>query len=348
MSLPTHSGYIALNAGKLSFRMAGDGPVLVLLHASPLSSASMLPLLEVLKTNFCVIAFDTPGYGDSATIDASSLADYADAIARALAQLNIARFTLYGVATGAQIALTYAKRYPDQLQQLYMDGACHFENAQREAILQGYFPDLTPVASGAHLTWIWHIVNALFEAFPWFSEAESERLTIQKPPLSVLHQMALDYWRAGPDARAYRMAFANEHAIQFASLQVPCALLRRADSLLLRYTDALIAQPLPSCVKVIDIAPGAERFAAMAAAFLQNRKEDCHHAASDLLARTHPAQLAQALTPEELPAELAPTADGAHLLRAWQLARGRAMRLAAPISIDAVSRAALSCFFRAQ
>jgi pimeloyl-ACP methyl ester carboxylesterase len=350
---------------KLFFRSTGSGAPMVLLHASPLSSASLLPLMQALSGDFCVLAFDTPGYGNSCPTAAQSLQDYADALAAGLSTLGVWRFALYGVATGAQIALEFAKRFPARVAALYLDGACHFEDAERARVLshtpsatqQDYFPDLSPEPSGAHLTRIWHIVNALFEAFPWFSPCVEDRLQIAKPPLGALHTMALDYWRAGPDyARAYRLAFANERAAQFAELTVPTAIFRRGDSLLLRYTDALLRQSLPGNVCALQIAPGPARFAAMRAAILEHGQQlpvlggglptatvqaatqaSYFFARPGVVQQSAPAQAA-------LPAELAPAADGSHLLRGWQRARAALIQRGADLALDELNTLALGYF----
>jgi pimeloyl-ACP methyl ester carboxylesterase len=245
-------------------------PTMVLLHASPLSSETMLPFMDILQPDFDVIAFDTPGYGQSDAIDAQNLLDYGAQFVFGLRQLGIEQFHLYGAATGAQIALELAKAYRYRVQSLWMEGACHFAAPARARILSEYFPDLTPSADGSHLTLIGRICQRLFQAFPWFSEDPNDQLNVPEPPTAVLQMFFNGYLQAGPDyARAYRMAFNNEHAEQFIGLAVPTQIITRADSILAKHTAALLAQDLPACVRACAIATGPERFASLKSQMLR-------------------------------------------------------------------------------
>ena len=69
-SFPVLKHYVTLGGDapwQLHYRSQGANhlPVIVLLHASPMSSANMLPIMNALSDSFKVIALDTPGYGQS-------------------------------------------------------------------------------------------------------------------------------------------------------------------------------------------------------------------------------------------------------------------------------------------
>ncbi len=259
--------FTALESRHIHYRRCGRGPVVVALHPSPMSSAAMLPLMQALEDRFTVLAPDTPGYGLSSADpkNPKSVADYADGLREWADALGLTRFALYGSATGAQIALEFARRYPERLAHLVLDNAAHFEEPERARILEAYFPDLSPRASGAHLAELWHFAREIYTFFPWFEQSSEARLRRELPPLEVIHHMALDTLRAGADYhRAYRAAFCNEHASRYAGLTVPTTLIRWQSSLLLRQIDALIAYGLPSCVRVADAGPD-ERFAVIRA-----------------------------------------------------------------------------------
>ena len=96
---------------------AGAGPVLVLLHPSPRSSAMYEPWMQVLAPHFRVLAIDTPGYGGSEPLPLplvtapSTLRDYIGPLRDLLQTIAGPRYMLYGSATGAQIAIAYANVY---------------------------------------------------------------------------------------------------------------------------------------------------------------------------------------------------------------------------------------------
>ena len=95
----------------IGYRRFGDGPPVALLHASPRSSAALLPLGMRLADRFTVFAFDTPGFGwsDPLPIDRPDAEDYAAALIEAFDVLGLRRVPLYGSHTGASIAVAAEK-----------------------------------------------------------------------------------------------------------------------------------------------------------------------------------------------------------------------------------------------
>jgi len=278
-------------AGRLvHYRRFGAGPPLVMLHPSPLSSAVLLPVAQALAEGFTVYALDTPGYGlsDRLPEQPRSLADYLDPLAETLDALGLARVTLYGAATGAQIAVEFAHRYPARVRMLVMDTAGHIDEARCNAILERYFPDVSPRADGAHLATWWHMVRELGHFFPWPDTRLVARIDRDLPPPTVLHSLLLDYLRAGEGyALAYRPAFLNERADRVQRVPVPTILTRWTGSIALSITDALIAAGLPAHVQVLPLGPTlAERGQGLLAA-LQVRVGD--GSAGELLDVTTPA-----------------------------------------------------------
>jgi pimeloyl-ACP methyl ester carboxylesterase len=245
-----------------------SGVPIVLLHASPMSSKTLAPLANALveaDPNLCVIAFDTPGFGHSSPLTqngtAVTLTHFAGAFFEALSLLGIIKTAVYGAATGAQIAIEMAVRKPQRISLLIADGACHFEPEQRGKILASYFPSLAPVVSGAHLTQAAHMARALFEFFPWFETTEAHRLPGPVPSGAVLHDLARAYLSASPSYDiAYRLAFENERFEQIAKLRVNTWIARWPNSILLPYTDALLAHALPSNVQTLSLQAGATRY----------------------------------------------------------------------------------------
>jgi len=262
--------YVATAHGLIHCRCAGSGAPVVLLHPSPLSGAAMAPFADNLSDRFKVFCFDTPGYGqsDALTPRPTSLNAYVDALIGAWDALGIVRCALIGAATGAQIAIELAKRYPQRVALLIADSACHFDDLSRERILARYFPDLTPCDHGGHLAAAWQMSRDLFLAFPWFDASAAARLNRDIPPPSVVQSVLLDCLRAGPDyARAYRLAFLNERAAQVQPLKVPTLIPLWQSSILKRFTEALLAQPLTGNIQTLHIDAGAAaRVAAIVAA----------------------------------------------------------------------------------
>jgi pimeloyl-ACP methyl ester carboxylesterase len=259
-----HSEFVDVDGLRLHVRVAGAGMPVVLWHPSPLSGAAVWPLAQVLARHFQVFAFDTPGYGlsDPLPTKPDSLDPYLPVFARALDALGLQRICLYGAATGAQLAVEFAKRYPDRIAQLVLDSAGHIPADECEQIVRDYFPDVTPQSDGRHLVTLWQMVRDLFVFFPWCDTRDASRIDRDLPPPAVMQGMLLDYLRAG--ARydwAYRPAFHNERAARTQAVTVPAALVRWQGSIALRITDALIDAGLPENFSIIHCGPTpAERF----------------------------------------------------------------------------------------
>ena len=99
---------------------------------------------------------DLPGYGNSHALDGSpTLADYADAVVANLGALDIDRCHLYGLHTGAQMALEVGIRHPDRVANVVLDGLPLLEDAQREELVNTFCPRFGPSWDGAHLAAIW-------------------------------------------------------------------------------------------------------------------------------------------------------------------------------------------------
>jgi pimeloyl-ACP methyl ester carboxylesterase len=99
---------------------------ILLLHASPVSSAQMTPLALHLAQTRDVIAFDTLGQGDSSpppSMDAP-ISLFADAALRALEKLGgaFSRVDVFGTHTGGRIAAEMAIAAPGVVRSVIMDG----------------------------------------------------------------------------------------------------------------------------------------------------------------------------------------------------------------------------------
>jgi pimeloyl-ACP methyl ester carboxylesterase len=103
--------------GVVSYREAGAGLALVLLHGVGSQSGSWVRQVEALAPRFRVIAWDAPGYGESDRLPAEtpSAADYASALAALLDALGISKATLVASSLGALVAGAFAARWPERV-----------------------------------------------------------------------------------------------------------------------------------------------------------------------------------------------------------------------------------------
>ena len=240
---------------------------MVMLHPSPMSSAFLEPVMTHLEDLVSMVAADTPGYGqsDPLPVGGDGLSPYLDWLELFLDAMGLERTGLYGSATGAQIAIEFAKRRPERCKWLVLENAVHFTDEERAEIMANYFPDITPRADGSHLATAWAMSDGLFRQFPWFSQRPEDRVKGPGPPPGFVHATVLAYLTAGPDYdRAYRAAFNNEKAERLAEVPVPTAVMRWGGSLLKKQADRFDDYPWPEHIRMVHSGPSPEeRFAAL-------------------------------------------------------------------------------------
>ncbi len=95
---------------------------MVLLHGIGSGSGSWVHQLDAFASRFRVVAWDAPGYGESAPLDerAPTAADYADALEAFLDALQIGRCLLVAQSLGALMATALAARAPERLDGLVL------------------------------------------------------------------------------------------------------------------------------------------------------------------------------------------------------------------------------------
>lgn len=93
-----------------------NAPMLVLLHSIATSTAMWDDQIAALSDRFRVIAVDLPGHGQSPALGGEpGMADYADAVADALAPVFSGRAIFVGLSIGSMIAQQIGARYPDRV-----------------------------------------------------------------------------------------------------------------------------------------------------------------------------------------------------------------------------------------
>ena len=107
---------------------------IVLLHGIASGSASWLYQLENLPEDYRVIAWDAPGYGESAPLELNEpdASDYAQSLLEILNNLNISQCYLVGHSLGAIIASRFTKKHSQKVQGLILANPAIGYGAQTE------------------------------------------------------------------------------------------------------------------------------------------------------------------------------------------------------------------------
>ncbi|HEX8744653.1 MAG TPA: alpha/beta fold hydrolase [Thermoleophilaceae bacterium] len=112
---------ITLHGHRVSYRQAGWGPVVVLIHGITGSSDTWLDLIEELAEDHTVVAPDLLGHGESAKPRGDySLGAYASGIRDLLAALGHDRATVVGHSLGGGVAMQMAYQFPERVERLVL------------------------------------------------------------------------------------------------------------------------------------------------------------------------------------------------------------------------------------
>lgn len=93
-----------------SFKESGSGPVVLFLHGLGGNRHAFDLQLETLSTDYRCIAWDTPGYGGSATIGDMTFEVLAECVDNLLDTLSVTPYAVVGHSMGGMIAQTWLRR----------------------------------------------------------------------------------------------------------------------------------------------------------------------------------------------------------------------------------------------
>jgi pimeloyl-ACP methyl ester carboxylesterase len=107
--------------GELAYTDAGEGPAVVLLHATLHDRRDFDAIVPALRRDYRVIALDWPGHGDSpAPVGPPTAAAFADALVEFMTALDIPAAALIGNSVGGFAAARLAITHPDRVSALVL------------------------------------------------------------------------------------------------------------------------------------------------------------------------------------------------------------------------------------
>jgi pimeloyl-ACP methyl ester carboxylesterase len=112
---------VQIHGHGVSFRRAGEGPALLLLHGIAGSSKTWSDVIPLLARDHTVIAPDLIGHGRSDKPPGDySLGAQASALRDLLAVIGIERVTVVGQSFGGGVAMQFSYQYPDNCDRLVL------------------------------------------------------------------------------------------------------------------------------------------------------------------------------------------------------------------------------------
>lgn len=117
----TERSTITLHGQRISYRAAGHGPLLVLLHGIAGTSATWDGVIPGLAERLTVLAPDLIGHGESSKPEGDySLGAYANALRDLLEALGHERGSILGHSLGGGVAMQFAYQFPERCDRLVL------------------------------------------------------------------------------------------------------------------------------------------------------------------------------------------------------------------------------------
>lgn len=113
--------HLRLHGHEVGYRMAGEGPGLVLIHGLTGSSTTWREVMPTLAERFTVLAPDLLGHGESAKPRGDySLGAFASGVRDLMVALGMERATVVGHSLGGGVALQLAYQFPERCERLVL------------------------------------------------------------------------------------------------------------------------------------------------------------------------------------------------------------------------------------
>jgi pimeloyl-ACP methyl ester carboxylesterase len=234
------------------YRKAGNGPPVLLLHQSPVSSAEYIHLMAQWGEDFTLIAPDTPGFGLSDALPGSDphIEPYAVAVAQFLDAIGVQKCGVYGTHTGAMIAAEFARAFPQRCEVCVLNGYVVATDAEKADVMAHYFVPLHPVQDGSHMVWAWVRMRDQMMFYPWYRKTAQTRMTFDIPGPEFLQPFTMDYFRsANAGIRAYKAAFTYDAITGLKGMTAPCYAMAFQQDVLHEHLGR-IPKDNPACIKI--------------------------------------------------------------------------------------------------
>jgi pimeloyl-ACP methyl ester carboxylesterase len=147
------SGKLRIGGVIFSYQDAGSGTPIALLHGIGSVAASFRRQVQELSTQFRVLAWDAPGYGDSTPLPVGhpNAGHYAAALDAWLGALDVGRCHLVGHSLGALIAARFVAEQPRRVLTLTLaapaSGHGRLPPSERQRLLAQRLDDLTALGA---------------------------------------------------------------------------------------------------------------------------------------------------------------------------------------------------------
>jgi 3-oxoadipate enol-lactonase len=109
---------VDVDGAQLAYRIDGNGPDLVLVHAGIADMRMWDPLVALLERRFRILRYDMRGFGETTYGDAAF--SNSDDLAALMSAVGVERCVLAGASFGGSVALEFAATHPQLVERLVL------------------------------------------------------------------------------------------------------------------------------------------------------------------------------------------------------------------------------------
>ncbi|NLU81403.1 alpha/beta hydrolase [Rhodococcus sp. HNM0569] len=157
-----HLEYRTIHGYRRAYRIAGEGPAILLLHGIGDNSSTWAEIIPHLARTHTVLAPDLLGHGQSDKPRADySVAAYANGMRDLLTTLDIAKVTVVGHSLGGGVAMQFAYQFPHMVDRLVLVSSGGVTRDVHPLLRLASIPVLSEAARALRLPGAMTVVHAL-------------------------------------------------------------------------------------------------------------------------------------------------------------------------------------------
>ena len=201
--------YADIPEGQMHYRSEDKGEVVLLLHPGVSSSDAFTKVIPFLSPNYCAIAIDFLGNGDSDPAPYPyKMIDHARTLISFMDSLGIKKASVVGHHTGAKVAAEFAINWPERINKLVLSAIGYW---QATPGIEKKEPDnftsrVEIKPDGSHVMEWWR------------------RAAMWSDPLDIVEDSALEYIKGGPRGEEIHWA-ARDYPTQLRLPLIKCTTL---------------------------------------------------------------------------------------------------------------------------
>lgn len=239
-------GYTDTSDGQMHYVCEGSGEPIVLIHGGALSLAEFLSVVPLLGREYCAIALDLPGHGQSDALGKEyTIEDYAESVASFVNSLGVKRASFVGHHASDGIVIELAIQYPHLVDKVILEDCPFYKRPKGGLVLLDMFQCQDPEfkRDGSHLVKDW-------EHMKGYSP---------QAPMEVLQQFTVARLLAGSSGvMYYRAAARYDNTDRLGLITQPTLLLSGAGDYFVRNVEEVKERTRRSRIIMIE---GADLYA---------------------------------------------------------------------------------------